>query len=170
MKCISLGLPALSLCLLAFGCGGASLPEPEPADAPETLNEQTVGPDNKLRIDTFAPVGGATAYGPILTGYIAVSNIGTAPCSLAIPTAFGYYPKPDGTQGAVLFQVTSAGPLASPLAPSGVQYFIAQNTTANGQNAIYNGYFEIKVAGCPSEAVLTNNKATMVKQVIYNPL
>lgn len=164
------GLVALSFSLFTVGCGVEPVTEQELGEEPVVVQAQSVGPDNKMKIDAFAPVGGSTSYGPILTGYISVTNVGTAACGLTMPTAFGYYPKPDGTQGAVLFQVTSVGPMVASLAPGAVQRFIAQNPTENGQGAVYAGYFEIKVASCAGESVTTNNKATMVQKVIYNPL
>lgn len=169
MKRSFFGVVVLSSCLSAFGCGGEPLTEQELGED-SVFQAQSVGQDNKMHIDSFAPVGGSTAYGPILTGYISVTNVGSLACGLTMPTAYGYYPKPDGTQGAVLFQVTSVGPMQRALAPGAVHHFIAQNVTENGQGAIYAGYFQIQIAPCTGEVITANNKATMVNKVIYNPL
>ena len=172
----------LSLSLLGAGlmtgCGGV-----EGDEAADETSEDGISisgpiilfrPDLKIHIDAFSPATGLNSClgTPALTGYVTVKNMGIVNCNNPqMPTAFGYFPV---AGSAVLFQVTSVGPMPASIAPGAELHVIVQatGTAANvclGQQAIANGYFEINQPVCGTETVVNNNKATRVLGTTYNP-
>lgn len=144
-------------------------------------------PDLKIKAAWGSSNVGNTIYGPKLTAYIAVTNVGTAPCVPPAGQQFvvGAYFKTIG-----LIKATSVGPFPTTIAPGQTVNFIAQGVnqlmlTEPYQNQVYNGYVDFYVASrAPAgpelsaatqsacaipELSIVNNNAHSVKKAITNP-
>ncbi|HEX4962320.1 MAG TPA: hypothetical protein VF173_15900 [Thermoanaerobaculia bacterium] len=144
-------------------------------------------PDLKIHADWGSSNVGSTRYGPKLTGYISVTNVGTADCVPPAGQQFvvGLYFKTIG-----LIKATSVGPFPTHIAPGQTVNFVAQGVnqvmlTPQYQNVVYNGYVDFYVASrnpagpelsaainsaCAApEISIPNNNAHSVKKVVTNP-
>ncbi|HKO55313.1 MAG TPA: hypothetical protein VJ276_05505 [Thermoanaerobaculia bacterium] len=130
---------------------------------------------------------GSTIYGPKLTAFISVKNIGTADCVPPAGQQFvvGAYFKTLG-----LIKATSVGPFPTHIAPGQTVNFVAQGVnqlmlTPTYQDKVYNGFVDFYVASklpaglelsaatqsaCANpELSIPNNNAHSVKKTITNP-
>jgi hypothetical protein len=144
-------------------------------------------PDLKIKATWGGTNVGSTIHGPKLTAFIAVTNVGTAPCVPPAGQQFvvGAYFKTMG-----LIKATSVGPFPTTIAPGQTVNFVAQGVnqimlTEPYQNLVYNGFVDFYVASkAPAapelsaaiqsacaipELSIANNNAHSVKKVITNP-
>lgn len=144
-------------------------------------------PDLKISAQWGSTNVGSTIHGPKLTAFIAVTNVGTAPCVPPAGQEFvvGAYFKTLG-----LIKATSVGPFPTSIAPGQTANFVAQGVdqimlTEPYQDKVYNGDVDFYVASrVPSgpelsaatqsacaipELLIPNNNAHSVSNVITNP-
>lgn len=148
---------------------------------------QPKAPDLKIHAEWGSSNVGSTQYGPKLTAYISVTNIGSADC---VPPAgqefvIGAYFKTIG-----LIKATSVGPFPTHIAPGQTVNFVAQGVnqvmlTPQYQAKVYQGLVDFYVASrkpaglelsaatqsaCATpELSITNNNAHSVNKVVTNP-
>ena len=130
---------------------------------------------------------GSTAYGPKLTAYISVTNIGTADC---VPPAGQQFVVGVYFKGLGLIKATSVGPFPTHIGAGRTANFVAQGVsqvmlTPTYQQAVYQGYVDFYVASrLPTgpeysaaiqsacaipEASIANNNAHSVNKLVTNP-
>ena len=117
----------------------------------------TSQPDAYVHIDGYANGN----------GYVTVTNFGNKGCTLATPTAYGYYPV---AGSAILFDVTSAGVKPAILGPGESASFVFHKyQDPKGAQAMAGGYVEVNLAACYAETATTSNRATIFQGTIQNP-
>jgi hypothetical protein len=144
-------------------------------------------PDLKIHAEWGSSNVGSTLYGPKLTAYIAVTNIGTADCVPPAGQQFvvGVYFKTIG-----LIKATSVGPFPTHIAAGQTVHFLAQGVnqimlTPKYQAEVYKGYVDFYVASrlptgpeysaaihsaCANpELLIPNNNAHSVNKAVTNP-
>jgi hypothetical protein len=94
-----------------------------PAYLQVCANPKSGGPDLKISAQWGGTNVGNTIYGPKLTAFLAVTNVGTAPCVPPAGQVFvvGAYVKSLG-----LIEATSVGPFPATIAPGQTVNFVAQ--------------------------------------------
>jgi hypothetical protein len=185
-KCTVVFPPASSIV-----CDKGSIPE-QPGGGCTTgcvafTPPQTGRPDLKIHAAWGSSNVGSTQYGPELTAYISVTNVGMADCVPPAGQAFvvGVYFKTIG-----LIKATSVGPFPVHIAAGQTVNFVAQGVsqlmlTPKYQAEVYNGFVDFYVASrLPSgpeysaaiqsacaapELSIANNNAHSVKKVVTNP-
>jgi hypothetical protein len=144
-------------------------------------------PDLKIHAEWGSSNVGSTQYGPKLTAYISVTNVGKADCVPPAGQQFvvGVYFKTIG-----LIKATSVGLFPVHIAPGQTVNFVAQGVnqlmlTPKYQAEVYKGFVDFYVASrLPSgpeysaaiqsacaapELSIPNNNAHSVKKVVTNP-
>jgi hypothetical protein len=160
------------------GCttGCVVAPSPPPAQ-----------PDLRIHAGWGSSNVGSTAYGPKLTAYISVTNIGSADC---VPPAGEQFVVGVYFKGIGLIKATSVGPFPTQIAAGDTANFLAQGVnqvmlTPTYQESVYQGFVDFYVASrSPSgpeysaaiqsacaipEISIVNNNAHSVNQVVTNP-
>ena len=151
------------------------------------FNPAPLRPDLKIKAQWGGTNVGNTRFGPKLTAFISVTNVGTADCVPPAGQQFvvGAYFKTLG-----LIKATSVGPFPTHIGAGQTVNFVAQGVnqlmlTPQYQNVVYNGFVDFYVASklpaglelsaatqsaCANpELSIPNNNAHSINKNITNP-